>query len=139
FLLAVADGDALDNNGLVEVRMKISNNSGVLYDSQPGAADSAVPTTPLVVPAGSGGGASAPPGQGGPAERPTLRPVSLPSGILAIMDPDPDRSGWLIDPTAAHDRELTGPAKALPQTVVDQLFTTDWTVGEPTQPFGRGQ
>src|SRR5207253_508063 len=54
FLLAVSDNDAVDNNGLVEVRMKIwdaskGESTGVLYDTQPSAADSAVPTTPLGV------------------------------------------------------------------------------------------
>jgi hypothetical protein len=95
FLLAVGDGNAVTSNGLVDVRMKIWDNSkgekiGVIYDNQPGAADSAAPTTPLLIPQGGGGGAAPPPGPGGAAGNPRigLSPVTpTAEPMVQLTDP----------------------------------------------------
>jgi hypothetical protein len=57
FLLSVGAG----SNGLILVRIKITGPNGVICDTQPGAPDSAAPTTPLLASSPS------PPPPGGPA------------------------------------------------------------------------
>ena len=47
FMLTVIDGRANGGGGMDKLRLKIWDGNGVIYDTQPGAADTAVPTTTL--------------------------------------------------------------------------------------------
>jgi hypothetical protein len=110
FLLAAADGDAINNNGLIEVRMKIWDASkgeakGVIYDTQPGAADSAVPTTPLGQATGSPP-SPAPPGGGGNGEAKPPMPLLIDSLFASELEV-PARANLMAIPATSREQEAS--------------------------------
>jgi uncharacterized delta-60 repeat protein len=86
FLLTVIDGRASGGGGQDKFRLKITGPGGVVYDNQPGAPDTADPSTVpgggnIVIHTQGGGGAQGPT----PAEAGEKEPTPLPSGLLGAL------------------------------------------------------